>query len=180
MAALSSRRIVRAFAASEAAATTTERGRLLESLVAYLFSRCRGVRHYRNDALNAAGSSEVDVCFWNNRLNGSFDFLPQILIVECKNTAERVGSSAVRIFRDKLRDMKLDYGILVAANGITGSARSLTAAHDIIKTAFLTDGMRLVVLTRSEVEDLTDTDELIRLVQDKILLLTMQARTFTR
>jgi hypothetical protein len=91
----SKKRIAVAFADSDNADTTTERGRLLESLVAYLFSKCSGVRHFENNALNAAGSSEVDVCFWNSREPGSIDFLPQILIVECKNTAERVGSAAV-------------------------------------------------------------------------------------
>jgi predicted Mrr-cat superfamily restriction endonuclease len=101
------------------------------------------VRHYENNALNAPGSSEVDVCFWNSRHNGSIDFLPQILIVECKNTAERVGSAAVRIFLSKLQEMRLDHGVLVAANGITGDAESLRAAHDVIRTAFQRDQVRI-------------------------------------
>jgi hypothetical protein len=128
MVAYSNRRIVGAFAASEAAATTTERGRLLEELVVYLFSRCPGVRHYNSNVLSAPGSSEVDVCFWNSRHNGSIDFLPQILVVECKNTAERVGSAAVRTFLAKLQEMHLDHGILVAANGITGDPEPTSCA----------------------------------------------------
>jgi hypothetical protein len=68
---------------------------------------------------------------------------------------------------------------LIAAKGITGRADSLRAAHDAIRTAFQgRDRVRLIVLTRSELEGLRDTDELVRLLQDKILLLTMQARSF--
>jgi hypothetical protein len=176
--ALSNRRILRAFTAGAAAATTTERGRILEELIAYIFSRCAGVRHYDNNSFNAPGSSEVDVCFWNSRHAGALDFLPQILIVECKNTIERVGSAAVRIFISKMQEMGLDHGILIAANGVTGDADSLRAAHDVIRTAFQRYQVRIIVLTRAELERLRSTDELIRLLQDKILLLTMQARTF--
>ena len=178
MARYSNRKIVRAFAASEVARTTIQRGRILEDLMAYLFSRCPGVRHYRNNAFNSTGSSEIDVCFWNSRYDRSIDFLPQIIVVECKNTRGRVGSSDIRIFRDKLRDMGLDHGILIAANGITGDARSLRAAHDVIRTAFLTDRVRLIVLTRSELEALRHTGGLVLLLQNKILMLTMRARTF--
>jgi hypothetical protein len=175
---LSIKRIRDTFNESDAANTTTERGRLLEGLIAYLFARCPGVRHYENNGLNAAGSSEIDVCFWNSRHNGSFDFLPQILVVECKNTAEPVGSPAVRVFLSKLQEMHLDHGILIATNGITGDEESLRAAHDVIRTAYQREKIRIIVLTRIELEALRDTDGLVRLLQNKILLLTMQARTF--
>jgi len=178
MPSISSRRVARLFAEADATATTTKRGRLLEQLAAYLFARCPGVRHYRNNAINAAGSSEVDVCFWNSRFEGSIDFLPQILLVECKNTNKRLGSASVRVFLSKLQDMRLDYGILIAAKGVTGKQKTLRAAHDVIRTAFQTHSIRLIVLTRSELESLNDTDGLVRLLQDKILLLTMQAKTF--
>jgi hypothetical protein len=136
------------------------------------------VRHYNSNVLNDPGSSEVDVCFWNSRHNGSIDFLPQILIVECKNTAERVGSAAVRSFFAKLQGMHLDHGILVAANGITGGVESLRAAHDVIRTAFQRHQLRNIVLTRSELGAVRGADGLIQLLQDKVLLSTMQARTF--
>lgn len=179
MSTLSTARIARYFSRSDAAKTKRKRGRLLERLVAYLFGRCDGVRHYRNNALNAAGSSEIDVCFWNKREVGSLDFLPRILVVECKNTNKRVGSSSVRSFLAKLQQMGLDHGILIAANGVTGDAKRLRAAHDVIRSAFLTHQIRVIVLTRSELESLSDTDDLILLLQDKVMLSTIQAQTFS-
>jgi predicted Mrr-cat superfamily restriction endonuclease len=116
--------------------------------------------------MNAAGSSEIDVCFWNGRHKGSIDFLPQILIVECKNTTDRVDSASVRVFLSKLREMRLDYGILIAANGVTGDAENPRAAHDVIRTAFQRDGVRTIVLTRAELVVLRSTEGLIRLMQD--------------
>jgi hypothetical protein len=74
--------------------------------------------------------------------------------------------------------MRLNHGILIAANGVTGDARNLRAAHDVIRTAFQANGVHVIVLTRSEVEGLRHTGGLVRLLQNKILQLTMRARTF--
>ena len=162
----------------DSARSATARGRALETLVAYLFSACDGVRHYKSNVLNAAGRSEIDVYFWNSRDRLAFDFLPSILVAECKNTANRVGAAEIRNFLGKMRDMHLDHGIFVAAQGITGKANDLRAAHDTIRTAFQRDQQRLLVLTRSEIKSLAKTNDLILLMQDKILDLTVGANSF--
>ena len=110
MLALSATKIRTLLAASDKASNSTERGRALEKTLAHIFSTCPGVRHFKNNALNASGSSEVDVCFWNSRARGSLDFLPEILVAECKNTGKRIGSASVRIFLSKLTEMKLEFG----------------------------------------------------------------------
>ena len=178
MAKFSRKTIEKAFSDSDNAGGAVECGRLLENFIAYLFSKCSGVRHYRNNMINAAGSSEIDVCFWNNRHDNSFDFLPQILVVECKNTQEPVDSAAVRVFQTKLQVSALDYGVLVAVHGVTGNPENLRAAHDVIRTAFQAHRIRIIVLTRAELEVLRSTEELVRLLQDKVLQLTMQAQSF--
>jgi hypothetical protein len=57
-------------------------------------------------------------------------------------------------------------GILVAAAGITGGAADLTAAHSVLARA-LAQGREILVITRSEIEQLTNTDELVRLLKKK-------------
>ena len=96
MPALSTSRIRRLLAAGDAARTMKARGAAFERLAAYVFGSCPGVRHFQSDILNQAGSSEIDVCFWNRKRRHSLDFLPEILVVECKNTKKRVGSAADR------------------------------------------------------------------------------------
>lgn len=172
-------RILGAFASSDSAENTTARGRVLEELVAYLFSGCEGVRHHGNNILNAAQSSEIDVCFWNNQERGSLDFLPQILVAECKNTSATIGSAELRIFLSKLQEMRLTHGIFVAAHGITGNQQDLRAAHDVVRTGFQREGIRTLVIDRREVEDLNCTEDLVLLLQDKLLLVTMQAQSFS-
>lgn len=173
-----SRKIRSALRRSDSASTTNERGRILEKLVAEIFCLFPGVRHDANNQLNAAGSSEIDVCLWNNRVQGALDFMPNILVVECKNTLDPIGSPAVRIFKDKLGEMHLDHGILIASSGITGNDSDLSAAHDVIRSAFLQDKMRIIVITRNELEALSCTDDLVLLLQDKILRVTMRSTSF--
>jgi hypothetical protein len=100
-----------------------------------------------------------------------------IVVAECKNTADRIGSAEIRNFRAKLADMKVHFGILVAANGITGDAENLRNAHDAVRQAFQ-HGIQIAVLTKNELLELAHTDDLIRLIEDKILLLTVQTQSF--
>lgn len=169
--------IVAAFEASDVADTTTARGRILEDLIVLLFSQVEGVRHFSNNQLNAAGSTELDVCFWNAKRADGFPFLENILVAECKNTAARIGSAEIRNFRAKLEDMKINFGILVATHGITGDAENLRNAHDAVRQAFQ-HGIQIAVLTKNELLALTHTDDLVRLIEDKILMLTVQTQTF--
>ena len=53
-------------------------------------------------------------------------------IIECKNWSNPVGSMEVSWFITKIRDRGLDFGVLVAANGVTGDARDKTAAHHVV------------------------------------------------
>ena len=67
----------------------------------------------------------------------------------------------------KLRSRGLDFGILVARNGITGDAADLTAAHSIVAGA-LREGRRLVVITTRELIESEDTTALVSLVKEKL------------
>ena len=67
----------------------------------------------------------------------------------------------------KLRNRGLNFGVLVATNGITGNAEDLTAAHSIVAAA-LREGRRLVVVRTQELLALTDSLEFVRLIKEKL------------
>ena len=73
-------------------------------------------------------------------------------MVECKNWSSTVGSNEVSYFAARLRQRGCDHGFFVAANGVTGIPEDQTAAHFQLATA-LANGIRIVVLTREELED---------------------------
>ena len=147
--------------------TPTERGRAFEDILCYMFGCVPGVTITKRDALNSFGSEEIDVAFWNTRHPNGLYFLSHIILAECKNWLNPVGSSEIVSFSEKMKRRAQTYGILFAASGITGDAAQRTAAHDIVTSA-LNDGRHVLVLTRSEIESLSHSKDLVRLLQEKL------------
>jgi hypothetical protein len=173
---LAARRIRLFFGRGDAATTAQERGQALEGLLVYIMERIPGLRLMERDVRNAVNSEEIDLIFWNDRLPNGLPFLPYILIFECKNWHDPVDSVAVRFFLEKLRTRHLEYGFMIAANGITGNEIDRTAAYDHIGFAFTNDRCGMLVFTRDELLQITHTDAFIRLIQDKIGMLYMRVR----
>jgi hypothetical protein len=117
--------------------------------------------------LNAFDSEEIDVAFWNDLDLRGFPFLPRILLVECKNWSRPVGSEEVSWFDRKLESRGLEFGILVATNGITGEAKSIKAAHQIVAEA-LRKQRKLIVFKGEELGCLTHTDGLPPRIKEKL------------
>jgi len=142
----------------------------------YMLCRIPGVRFLVRDSRVAAGSEEIDLVFWNDRLPNGLAYLPNILVFECKNWTAPVDSAAVAFFANKVRVRRLECGFLIAANGITGDVEDLSAAHRHVDTAFIRDNTRLIVLDRAEIQELSSTGDLSRLIQTKIAQIVLRAR----
>ena len=166
MSRLSKIRIERAFKEGDAATTAAARGRALEDLLVYLFSRVPGVRLIRQNALTGDLSGEIDLVFWNDK--SVLDFLPNILMFECKNWDDRVDSASVAFFIAKAVTRHLPHAFLIAANGITGNVDQLRSAHAHLHNALVLHDCKVVVLNRSEILALRSTEQLINLIVEKI------------
>jgi len=169
----SQRHIARRLAEGDAAGTTEEKGAALEDVVLRSFCRLPGIGFLRRDQTNDAGSSEIDILLYNERHLAGLPFLPDYLIFECKNWAAPVDSVTVSDFVTKVRNSRLGLGILVAANGITGDQQQRTAANDVIRRAFDRDNIKLLVITRVEMEALRSTADIVTLVRNKFADLIM-------
>ena len=88
--------------------------------------------------------------------------------MECKNTTERVGSATVRVFLSKLQEMRLDHGILVAADGVTGDEESLRAATRCDPNALPARAGPPRRAHAGGARSPSHTEGLIRLLQDKV------------
>jgi hypothetical protein len=66
----------------------------------------------------------------------------------------------------------------VAANGITGNAGDRTAAHDAVRMALAVDGIRIIVITRAEIEALASGADLIELMKHRLCELTVAGSSF--
>lgn len=167
MAAISQATVAGHIAIATNGATTAERGKAYEELICYVFSQVPGVSMTRRNAMNAFQTEEIDVAVWNDGHADGLFFLSNIILIECKNWSNSVGSIEVNWFDTKLRNRGLDFGVLVATNGITGDANDLTAAHSIVAAA-LRERRRLVVIRGDEILGLTDSSELVKLIKEKL------------
>lgn len=159
---------------SDNAPTSDEKGEILEDLVKYLFDKVPGVSFHKKNVLDGVRAHELDVVFKNDKRVSDLYFLDFVIITECKNTGHRLGSMGVRWFIDKLRDCGVSTGILISLSGITGVADGVSNAHSEVIYAVVRDKVSVLILSREEIEILTTTDELVNLLQDKILSLTIE------
>lgn len=153
--------------AGEQGATTSIQGKALEDLICYVFGLVPGIAITHRNELNAFATEEIDVALWNDHATDGLGFLPNIILVECKNWSNPVSSNEVSWFDTKLRNRGLDFGILVATRGITGDAQDLTAAHAIVASA-LREKRRLLVIRTAELAVLAHTDPLSLLIKRKL------------
>jgi hypothetical protein len=174
---IAQQRINLGLARVEAAVGPNEKGRALEDFFCDLFPLVPGIEIAERNALNAFQTEEVDVALWNAQHARGFYFLPNVLLVECKNWSHPCGSLEVAYFVNRLRNRGCDYGILFAANGITGIAEDLTRAHFEIAAA-LAAGIRVIVLTPGDVRYLADTGHLVDLIKRKLCQLVVSGTNF--
>jgi hypothetical protein len=144
--------------------TTTARGRAFEQLFCYLLLEVPGLS-VQTDTVNPFHSEEIDIAVANRGDASSLACFPNLLLVEAKNWKEPVDSSSVGVFIQKLTERHIDLGILVAANGVTGDAKSLQAAYHKAAAA-QTLGHRVLLITFDDILSLRTaadfTDLLVR------------------
>lgn len=148
-------------------ATTTEQGKALEDLICYVFGLVPGIAVTHRNERNVFSTEEIDIALWNDKDPTGFNFLPELILIECKNWSTRVGSEQVNWFDSKLRNRGLDFGILISTKGITGNSQDLAQAHYIVATA-LREKRKLVVILTDELLSLPDADGLAYLVKQKL------------
>ena len=147
--------------------TAAQQGRALEDMICYVLGRVPSVMITHRNEMNAFETEEIDVAVWNDGVPDGFFFLPNVVLVECKNWSRRVGSAELSWFDTKLRTRGLPFGILVTTQGVTGQGTEMTAAHSIIAKA-LGEGRRLIVITTDELLTTPSTDALVHLIKLKI------------
>jgi hypothetical protein len=169
---LAVRRMVSAIQRSNGAATSAEKGRALEDFVCAIFQNVAGIEIIERNILNAFETEELDVVVWNAQPRTGLHFLPSLILIECKNWSFPVGSQEISYFAARLRQRNCDHGMLVAANGVTGVAADITAAHFQLATA-LASGIRILVFTLDELRVLATTKQFCAAFKRKLCQLVV-------
>ncbi|MBB5912173.1 hypothetical protein BJY24_001040 [Nocardia transvalensis] len=145
------------------APNSTAKGNNLQHLVSYVLSEIPGVVIRANNVLDHARSDEKDLWVRHSGMCG-LPFSDLYLPVECKNEQRATSASEVRDFAAKIRTSSGVDGILVTRGGLTGS--SADRAHDVIHLE-LASGIRITVITCSDIAKLTEPSDLVTLLNDR-------------
>ncbi|MBS1778723.1 MAG: restriction endonuclease [Bacteroidetes bacterium] len=156
-------------------ATNQIKGAAFEDLACYLFQTIPGISIALRNQMNAFNNEEIDVAVWNDKPIRGLHFLPNILLIECKNWSKPVSSVEVAWFCQKLQSRGQDFGILIANMGITGDQADLTAAHYTL-AIHLAQKRTVIVITRAEIDALKTTNDMIKLIKEKMCLLAVGGR----
>jgi hypothetical protein len=106
------------------AESADDKGQALERLVRAIFVQVPGLTFRGSNVIVGFKSHEIDIGFRVVAVEGGLPEAVPFLLVECKNWASSVGLNEVRDFRMKLSDSHLRFGVLVAANDVSGGRGS--------------------------------------------------------
>ena len=152
---------------SQSSSSTHDKGKIFEDLTCYLFEMIPGVIIAKRNTMNQYNTEEVDVSIWNDKYNEGLPFINNIFLVECKNWSSSVGSVDVNWFATKVEDRGLDFGVLLATNGITKESNEIKRAQSIL-SGYLRKHIRIIVIEKEEILSLQNTEDMVRMIKDKI------------
>jgi len=128
----------------------------------WLIAHLPGFVVRKRNEFSSSRAQEIDLVVWNEQVPGGFPSFGSKVLIECKNTGDRVDSSDVAWFYWKMRFGDVSDGILATSLGITGDVERLTAAREIVALANA-EGRHIMVLeldaiaavrTREDLRDL--------------------------
>lgn len=151
--------------------TNAARGKAFEDLACYLLNGIPGITVTWRNQMNTFATEEIDVACKNENDPAGLGALVDFFIVECKGWRDAVNSEQVSWFLTKIRHRGVRFGILIAANGITGEPEHLSRANFLVSVEMATFGIRMVIVTREEIEILTSGEDLAKLVIQKVCTL---------
>lgn len=156
--------------------TNAAKGKAFEELACYLLAAIPGIRITARNEMNTFATEEIDVACRNENDPAGLGALADFFLVECKGWNEAVTSEQVSWFLTKIRHRGVRFGILIAANGITGEPEHLSRAHFLVGVELATFGIKMVIVTRDEIEKLTSGEEFAGLVLQKVCMLHASGR----
>lgn len=151
--------------------TNAAKGKAFEDLACYLLDGIPGVRVTARNEKNTFATEEIDVACMSANDPAGLTGVADFFLVECKGWRDAVDSEQVSWFLTKIRHRGLRFGILIAANGITGESEHLSRANFLVATELATHAIRMVIITRAEIEKLTSGEELAQQIIAKVCLL---------
>jgi len=147
---LDNAKFTRALRAVNQADSASKKGNTFEHLAVLLFEGIPFLRKRDRKFRTATGEIDVIIEYLGSESLTIFDEYGRFLLAECKNWDESVSSDQIRIFKDKLEEHKLNFGIFFARNGISGDTGA--DAFKRVQDIFRDEGIAIIVISDYELK----------------------------
>jgi hypothetical protein len=134
----------------ENASTNKEKKESLEQLAVQLVKTTEGLEISKRDARGL--DSEVDVIVINECRQPSLEMLATPFLIECRNWDDPMPAKAIRDFGGKLRDRRIQTGVIISLKGVTGSEK--TDAKEAIRNLLTRDNINILVFDEKDITKL--------------------------
>ncbi len=144
------------------------KGKAFEDLACYLLGGIPGIKITARNESNTFATEEIDIACLNENDPAGLGALVDFFLVECKGWKDAVNSEQVSWFLTKIRHRGVRFGILIAANGITGEPEHLSRANFLVSVEMATFGIKMVIITRKEIESFRLGEEFAQIIIQKV------------
>ncbi|NLV10506.1 hypothetical protein GOC74_11265 [Halomicrobium mukohataei] len=132
--------------------STAEKGDSFERLAVLLFSGISFLQKRGRKLRTDTGEIDVIIEYQGSDDLTIFDEYSRFIIAECKNWSRSVGSSEIRVFKDRLNEHGLNLGVFFARNGISGDTAA--DASKRVQDIFRDEGIAIIVISDYELEQI--------------------------
>jgi hypothetical protein len=153
--------------AADAAPNHQAQGALYEEACDYIFSEIPGCLVERN-VTNIFQTQQIDLAVGCLPVPGGLGLFPTVFLVECKDWDKPVDSATLGYFISILHGRAIRLGVLIAANGITGSAEDMRNAH-ALGFQHGSVGLNVLVLTAAELRAVTTIEAFVDLLHRRFV-----------
>ncbi|MBX0286625.1 restriction endonuclease [Halomicroarcula sp. F28] len=142
----------RALREVDEAESTAEKGDSFERLAVLLFSGISFLQKRDRQLRTHTGEIDVVIEYMGSEHLTIFDDYSRFILAECKNWSGSVGSDQIRVFKDRLNEHRLDFGVFFARNGISGDTGA--DASKRVQDIFRDEGIAIIVISDLELKQI--------------------------
>jgi hypothetical protein len=145
------------------ASTNKEKKETLQSLSRRIVEATPGLEISHEDAEGLDG--EIDLIVINECRQRTLEEMGTPIVVECRNWEVPMPAKAVRDFGGKIRDRRVETGIIISMKGVTGSEK--TDAKLAIRTLLTRDNIKILVFDEDDLEQIVSGIEFHEMLRKK-------------
>lgn len=148
--------------------SNVEKGKSLERLARHIFEAIDGI--FVKEKRKLTWSGELDIFLKNDRDDGVWKHLGDLILVECKNLNKPTGINILKELIESVRGGRIKTGILFSTKGISGDKTKY--ARKKIREAFL-NGIYILDFDMKDLERIFDPKDFENMLDDKRINLHM-------